>query len=126
VKALRFALFLACSVLWLAVGCSSADSPSDQPTPLLRVVSPDDPFPVGSTGSYILLAHCGVEFAIIDGDTWRTRRRDDGQGNPPAGWPDEVEGRLTRPSDDRAVFESEAIPEVLVFEPTSQPFPGCA
>ena len=82
-----------------------------------RQPRPADSFPVGSSASFSVYAHCGVQFARIDGETWRTRLRDDGDGNPPDGWPQSISGTLTRPADDRAVFSSDEIPEVLVFHP---------
>jgi hypothetical protein len=74
-----------------------------------------DAFPVGSRVPFTLVAHCGVEFATFDGMTWRTRRRDDGQGNPPPGWPQQIPGTLSRPTPGRIVFVSDEIPERIVF-----------
>lgn len=76
-----------------------------------------DEFPVGSSAPFAVYAHCGVEFAFIDGTTWRTAPRDDGQGNPPKGWPESIQGTLTRPADDRAVFTASEIPVEFVFKP---------
>lgn len=53
----------------------------------------------------------------INGDSWRTRRRDDGDFGAPDGWPEDIRGTLTRQSETRAVFVSDEIPEVLVFRP---------
>jgi hypothetical protein len=74
-------------------------------------------FDVGARTRYIVDAHCGVQFAKIDGYNWKTRLRDDGNGNPPAGWPQRVEGVLSRVSKDKAVFTSDEIPQILVFHP---------
>ena len=52
-------------------------------------------------------AHCGVQ----------TKRRDDGNDNPPEGWPQNIEGRLERLDDETAVFTSAQIPIRLVFHP---------
>jgi hypothetical protein len=102
-------------------GCSKSESePAQDP------VSAHDHMPVGSRAAFTLFAHCGVEFTEIDGDTWRTKRRDDGDGNPPAGWPGAIEGTLTRPSENRAVFVSDAIPVVLVFRPAPNTMYICA
>ena len=125
-RAARIAIYALTATVVLA-GCSgSDDSPSAEPAPTRDVVLPTDPFPVGSSGPYIVEAHCGVEFATIDGTTWRTEPRNDGRGNPPAGWPDMIDGTLTRPAQDRATFKSEQIPDVLIFSPTDQVIPGCA
>lgn len=111
----------------LVASCSTSNgSSTGEPSRPAVTVAPDDAFPVGSTGTYILWAHCGVQFAVIDGTTWRTRARDDGQGNPPSGWPDAIEGTLNRPSERRVIFKSPSIPEVLVFKPSSRQMPGCA
>jgi hypothetical protein len=81
-------------------------------------VSPHESFPVGSRAPFALISHCGVEFDTIDGDTWRTRPRNDGNGNPPRGWPTmSIRGVLTRPTRDRVVFVSDEIPVRLVFRP---------
>jgi hypothetical protein len=105
----------------LAVGCSSSDS-----TSLGDRVSPHESFPVGSSAFFRLNAHCGVEFETIDGSTWRTKPRDDGQGNPPPGWPQTIPGTLTRPSKDRAVFVSDQIPVRVVFRPAPKATYTCA
>jgi len=107
----------AISVLSLALlgvvvtGCSASESDS------AKSASAHDSMSVGARSAFTVFAHCGVEFTTIDGDTWRTRPRDDGQGNPPAGWPDAIRGTLTRQSEDRAVFTSDAIPVTLIFKP---------
>lgn len=109
----RAALFAPALVLaLLSAGCSTSESDSPQVK-----VSARDSMPVGSRSAFTVSAHCGVEFARIDGETWRTKLRADRNGNPPAGWPGLIHGTLTRPSENRAVFVSDAIPEVLVFKP---------
>jgi hypothetical protein len=92
-------------------GCSTSESDASR-TPSVR-----ESVSGGSRTDFTVFAHCGVEFATIDGETWRTKRRDDGQGNPPDGWPQQITGTLSRPSQDRAVFRSDAIPVQLVFRP---------
>ncbi len=71
-------------------------------------------------------AHCGVQYASIDGETWETKRRDDGNGNPPEGWPQNIEGRLERLDDETAVFTSARIPIRLVFHPAPDAVWTCA
>lgn len=121
----------------LAVGlslsaCSSSDEPSESDGPEAAESStgpsrgPMDDFPVGSSAPFAVYAHCGVEFAIIDGTTWRTAPRDDGQGNPPKGWPQSIRGTLTRPADDRAVFTAAEIPVEFVFQPAPDAKFSCA
>ena len=119
------------TVLSLSACTSSDKSPgSDGPRAAQSSAggprAPMDDFPVGSSAPFAVYAHCGVEFAIIDGTTWRTARRDDGQGNPPKGWPQSIRGTLTRPADDRAVFTSAEIPVRLVFQPAPDAAYTCA
>lgn len=71
-------------------------------------------------------AHCGVQYASIDGETWETKRRDDGNGNPPEGWPQNIEGHLERLDDETAVFTSAQIPIRLVFHPAPDAVWTCA
>ena len=103
--------------------CSTAHKPSESDGPKAAESSaaaprgPRDDFPVGSSAPFAVYAHCGVEFATIDGTMWRTAPRDDGQGNPPKGWPQSIPGTLTRPAVDRAVFAPAEMPVELVFEP---------
>jgi len=113
-------------------GCSSTDpstapaheSAASQPSAEAQL-KPGKNFPVGSVSPYSVYAHCGVEFVLIDGITWRTKRR--GQGNPPSGWPESISGTLTRPTTDQAFFESPEIPVVLEFRPApSAAVPPCA
>lgn len=121
----QIAPILLASVLSLAA-CTSAGKPSGVDEPKVRESSaaasrgPMDDFPVGSSAPFEVYAHCGVEFTTIDGMLWRTTRRDDGQGNPPKGWPQSIRGTLTRPAVDRAVFEPADIPANLIFEPAPE------
>jgi hypothetical protein len=94
----------------LLSACGSSESTHAQPRP-------SDAFPVGSRASFVVNAHCGVEWAFIDGYSWHTRLRDDGNGNPPRGWPQQIDGVLTRPSKHRAIFVSEQISVKLIFRP---------
>jgi hypothetical protein len=71
-------------------------------------------------------AHCGVQYASIDGESWETKRRDDGNGNPPEGWPQVIQGRLERVDDETAVFTSAQIPIRLVFHPAPDAVWKCA
>jgi hypothetical protein len=100
------------------VVCSSdGESRSLSETPGQRT-SPMDQFPVGATGDFTIFAHCGVQFIQLDGVTWRTRLRDDGNGNAPP-WPsDAFRGNITRPSVDRVFYTSPSLPvDRLVFHP---------
>lgn len=81
---------------------------------------------VGDTTQYNLSAHCGVEFAKIDGVTWKTRLRHDGHHNPPDGWPQLIHGSLERVGVDEAVFSSKEIPETLTFRPAPDAYYTCA
>lgn len=87
--------------------------------------APRDSFPVGSRAPFRVDAHCGVEWAVIDGYSWHTRLRDDGNHNPPRDWPQLIDGVLTRPSTDRAVFVSAQIPVRLVFKPAPDAVWSC-
>ena len=119
-----FGPILLAAVLSLSA-CSTADEPSELDGPKAAESSaatsrgPMDDFPVGSSAPFAVYAHCGVEFTTIDGTTWRTTRRDDGQGNPPKGWPQSIPGTLTRTVDDRAVFTATEMPVEFVFKPAS-------
>ena len=72
---------------------------------------------VGERAPLRVYAHCGFEFTEIDGELWKTRLRDDGQGNPPAGWTALVEGTIERTSDARAVFVGTSVRVRAVFRP---------
>ncbi len=98
----------------LAVGCASSDSSKPEAKP-----APRDSFPVDSRASFRVDAHGGIEWAVIDGSSWHTRLRDDGNHNPPKNWPQLIDGIVTRPSENRAVFVSDQIPGRLVFTPAS-------
>jgi hypothetical protein len=111
----------------IALGaCTGSDDTShhhgepERVAPGVIAPSPRDDFPVGAVAEFSVYAHCGVEFAGIDGTLWRTERRDDGDGNPPKGWPVLIEGTLTRPSTDQIVFTSTEIPVTLVFRPAPE------
>lgn len=112
--------FAVAALVLLVQGCSASGTARDE------TVSPHDSFPVGSKAFFRLDAHCGVEFETIDGYTWRTTRRDDGEGNPPPGWPQLVPGTLSRPSRNRAVFVSDQIPVRVVFRPAPSATYSCA
>lgn len=112
--------------------CSSAGDPSGSDGPEAAMSSagqsrgPTDDFPVGSSATFSVYAHCGVEFATIDGMTWRTAPRDDGQRNPPKGWPESIRGTLTRPAVDRAVFTAAEMLVEFVFTPAPDAKFSCA
>ena len=73
--------------------------------------------PVRATAPIRVYAHCGFEFTQIDGKLWRTRLRDDGQGNPPVGWPQVVVGTIERTSEREAMFIGENVRVRAVFRP---------
>ena len=52
-------------------------------------------------------AHCGVQ----------TKRRDDGNDNPPEGWPQNIEGHVERLDDKTAVFTAPRSPSVSCSTP---------
>jgi hypothetical protein len=104
----------------VAVGCASSESSTPE-----AKAAPRDSFPVGSRASFRVNAHCGVEWAVIDGYSWHTKLRDDGNRNPPRTWPQLIDGVLTRPSKDRAVFVSDQIPVRLVFKPAPDAVWSC-
>lgn len=108
----------ACAVL--SGGCSSTDS-----APTRARAAPRDAFPVGSRAAFRVNAHCGVEWAVIDGYSWHTSLRDDGNHNPPRGWPQLIDGVLTRPAENRAVFVSDSIPVRLIFRPAPDAIWSC-
>lgn len=121
-------LMLATALMFTgAVACSSGgDTPSPSETQEQRT-SPMHQFPVGATGDFTIYAHCGVQYAQIDGVTWRTRLHDDGNGNPPP-WPnDAFQGTITRPSIDRVIYTSPSLPlKKLVFRPAPDARYVCA
>jgi hypothetical protein len=59
-------------------GCSNEGASPESAPPIEQVVEPDDPFPVGSSGPYVVEAHGGVKFATIDSERWATTPRNDG------------------------------------------------
>lgn len=82
--------------------------------------------PVGSAALLRVDAHCGFEFAQIDGELWRTRLRDDGNGNPPAGWPQVITGLIERTAERRATFVGEDVQVRAVFRPAPNATYMCA
>ncbi len=99
-------------------GCDASPSSeplvSDSPT---TVEDAGKDLPVGASAPFSVYAHCGFEFANIDGALWRTRLRDDGHGNPPDGWPVSVDGNIERVSENRAVFAGTNVSVRAVFRP---------
>ena len=110
-------------------GCSSIDAGGP-----VNVTAPDMgasadahvDLPVGATGRIRVDAHCGFEFTQIDGKLWRTRLRDDGQGNPPAGWPQVVVGTINRTSEREAMFIGENARVRAEFRPAPHAEYMCA
>jgi hypothetical protein len=126
--AMSMRLMLATALMFTGgVACSSDGEPRSPSETQGQSTSPMGHFPVGATGDFTLYAHCGVQFVTIDGATWRTRLRDDGNGNPPP-WPtDAFQGTITRPRSDRVVYASPSLPmEKLVFRPAPHAHYTCA
>jgi hypothetical protein len=110
----------------LVAGCTSHSDAAVESRTHATVTEPSGQVSAGTPrASFTVFAHCGVQFATIDGETWRTKLRYDGQGNPPNGWPQQITGTLSRPSQDRAVFRSDAIPVRLVFRPARDATHAC-
>jgi hypothetical protein len=111
---------VALSCVLTLTGCDgSADDaqPSGLTSPTSTVEARDN-LPVGASAPFRVYAHCGFEFAQIDGRLWRTRLRDDGHGNPPRAWGTElVKGRIERVSESRAVFTGTNVKIHAVFRP---------
>ena len=94
-----------------------ADTDASNTPSKLKSLDAHEALPVGASGPLTVYAHCGFEFTNIDGELWRTRPRDDGQGNPPAGWTEAVEGTIERTSETRAVFTGSSVRVRAVFRP---------
>ena len=115
---------IASALLVCLAACSSGDGPrpvgGDTPettTSAVESVDAHQSLAVGAEAAFKVYAHCGFEFTEIDGELWKTRLRDDGQGNPPAGWTDVVEGTVERTSQTRAVFIGSSVQVRAVFRP---------
>lgn len=91
------------AVLVLALGLLSGACGSDATGPPegdldeLRAAEQDRHPPygpgaeVGREYHYELYVHCGVEWALIDGEWWTTPLLSDGHRNPPDGWGNPVD-----------------------------------
>lgn len=127
---MTYQALMAVAVLVVLGGCGSDASRAEVDTPsgasastapgALRALR------VGSTAPLRVYAHCGFEFTEIDGELWRTRLRDDGQGNPPDGWPQVVVGTIERTSANSAVFVGENVRVRAVFRPAPHATYTCA
>ena len=109
---------------------ASLDAPEPTSVPDTSIVEPLPPGPgveVGRTYEFSLYSHCGIEWAQIDGDWWRTTRLDTGTGNPPAGWGNPFHaGQLTLTDDDTAEFSGPNGPIVFRRTDSTQGDPlGC-
>ena len=109
----------------LASGCTAGGGASDDggPTDAETVA-----LPVKDSFDLSLGIHCGIRFAEVHGETWATRYRDDGNGNPPKAWstPGSTSlGRMYLLSSRLAVFVSSGHPP-LYFRPFHGVVPGCA
>jgi hypothetical protein len=96
----------------LALVCALAGCSNGPEAP-----NPTEDLPVGSHGELTVDAHCGFEFATIDGEVWKTKLVSDGQGNPPLDWPQMVEGTIERTSNDEAVFNGSNVDYRAVVTP---------
>lgn len=63
-----------------------------------------------------LMTHCGVRFAVVNGEAWETRPINDGHGNPVAPWNSQPLGQMHILDRDIAVFVAEGYPP-LYFHP---------
>ena len=112
---------LATGILLVGLGgCSSIDAGGPVKVTTSDMAASADAhvdLPVRATAPIRVDAHCGFEFTQIDGKLWRTRLRDDGQGNPPVGWPQVVVGTITRTSEREAMFIGENVHVHAVFRP---------
>ena len=93
-------------------GCGSSsadDGPADLPSAdQLRSAPYAEGVDVDASYSYVVDTHCGVEWALIDGDWWTTEPLNDGNANPPPGWGNPAEsGQMTIVNDDLATFEAD-------------------
>ena len=95
-------------------------------TPVVESADAHEHLAVGAKAALRVYAHCGFEFTQIDGELWKTRLRDDGQGNPPAGWTDVVEGTVERISETRAIFIGSSVQIRAVFRPAPGAKYACA
>jgi len=122
----------ACAVVLCLSGCREASDPgstggpSTDSTSLSSTQRVMKSLDVGATAEYDLYAHCGVQFTKIDGLTWRTRLRDDGNGNPPPGWPQVIHGKVERVAADTVIFSSDEIPDRITFHPAPDATYTCA
>lgn len=84
----------------LLTGCESNEGVDVADVPY------EDGVEVGREYTYVLTTHCGIEWARIDGAWWQTAPLNDGNGNPPPGWDDQMErGTLRIESFGMAAFD---------------------
>jgi hypothetical protein len=78
---------------------------------------------VGRTYEYSLTTHCAIHQTGIDGTGWRASPPlDDGNGNPPAGWPNpRAIGELEILTRNQAVFTLGDLTATFVRDPTVEP-----
>lgn len=95
------------ALLGLTFGaCSEGGRVAEGPTGAELEQAPYGPgAAIDRTYDYDLYVHCGVEWARIDGDWWRTAPLNDGNANPPEGWGNPFhDGELVLTDDDSATF----------------------
>lgn len=117
-------------------GCTSNGDPSPRKdgasvshgaaTPSVESADAHEDLPVGAESPLNVYAHCGFKFTRIDGVLWQTRLRGDGQGNPPAGWPNVVQGTVARVSKTRAIFRGTSVRVRATFRPAPNAKYACA
>lgn len=100
---------------------SSAGTPTDAPDPQ-RGARANDSLRVGQTGHLRVFVHCGLEFARIDGGTWRTPRKGTGFL---ADVPDLFTAAATRTGTERVLVTYPGLPATVVFRPSQATPPAC-
>ena len=117
-----FPLLLAVCVV---AACSSGDSVAVGPAE--ADIANEPPYGpgvgIGDEYEYVLYVHCGVEWARIDGDWYKTEPLNDGNANPPPGWGNPFdEGSLTIVDRSTAEYRSDN-GEMLTFVRTEDGVP---
>lgn len=113
----QVALLIVMSAVALT-GCDAAnEGETRSPGGAASVQEARESLPVGASSPFSIYTHCGFQFATIDGALRRTRLRDDGNGNPPHGWPGLVTGTIERVSKNRATFTGINVTVRAVFRP---------
>jgi len=107
-------------------GCGAAET--------VESVAPTSMTPQGSSNevnvvdsfAYTLYTHCGIRFARFDRQTWATKPRSDGSGNPPPGWDNPSQaGTMYLLANGRAGFRTPGLPDLRFHRTRAEP-PMCA